>query len=56
MKIIRSKTMKILILKPIFMTILACSLGFWGGSASAENLKVALAAEPTSMDLSLIHI
>ena len=42
--------MKILILKPIFMTILACSLGFWGGSASAENLKVALAAEPTSMD------
>ena len=42
--------MKISILKPIFMTILACSLGFWGGSASAENLKVALAAEPTSMD------
>lgn len=30
MKIIRSKTMKISILKPIFMTILACSLGFWG--------------------------
>ena len=42
MKIIRSKTMKISILKPIFMTILACSLGFWGGSASAENLKVDL--------------
>ena len=42
--------MKISILKPIFMTILACSFGFWGSSASAENLKVALAAEPTSMD------
>ena len=50
MKFKRSRTMKISILKPIFMTILACSLGFWGGSASAENLKVALAAEPTSMD------
>ena len=43
--------MKVSTLKPaIFMTAIAFSLGFSVSSASAENLKVALAAEPTSMD------
>ena len=53
--------MKITKLKPaILVTALASSLGFFAGIASADNLTVALAAEPTSMDphyqLSLIHI
>ena len=43
--------MKISILKPvIFITAVASSLGFSVNLASAENLTVALAAEPTSMD------
>ena len=43
--------MKITKLKPaILVTALASSLGFLVGTASADNLTVALAAEPTSMD------
>ena len=43
--------MKITKLKPaILATALASSLGFFAGIASADNLTVALAAEPTSMD------
>ena len=43
--------MKIKNLKPaILVTALASSLGFLAGTASADNLTVALAAEPTSMD------
>ena len=43
--------MKISILKPvIFITAVASSLGFSVNLTSAENLTVALAAEPTSMD------
>ena len=43
--------MKITKLKPaILVTALASSLGFFAGIASADNLTVALAAEPTSMD------
>ena len=43
--------MKITKLKPaILVTALASSLGFFAGTASADNLTVALAAEPTSMD------
>ena len=43
--------MKITKLKPAtLLTALVTSLGFFSGTASAENLTVALAAEPTSMD------